>query len=257
MRSLSSKDVPTREPLPQSIDEIKDHVLRQKISDAWHACRYIFRAIDVWREWVLEWEATGNADPGVPMRLWGGCGTAARTLADLGLKIRGLQGDYFKQIMDSLPSVPLALDAVVAARALLDVRAGRVPKLIDLRAGRVPKLMKPRPWFQDADSLVLCQHKLAELASFQGHLAESQSLLESSPSMCLLERSPSAVVPDAKPDTPKKFSHPTDTLVANLCQRLKRRPVGVRIIDVCREIDPKRAESLARQARKYRHLWQA
>lgn len=68
---------------------------------------------------------------------------------------------------------------------------------------------------------------------------------------------------DTKTDTPKKnLSLPTSAEVHQLCVCLKRelKQVGVKQIDVALENtngDRQKAKNLLRQARRYRHLWDA
>lgn len=65
--------------------------------------------------------------------------------------------------------------------------------------------------------------------------------------------------PDTKPDTPKN-SLPDSVDVRDLCRALQKGlPQGRYQIEIAREFvkkDDAKAESLLRQARRYRHLWQ-
>ncbi|MCL4206588.1 MAG: hypothetical protein KJ000_29240 [Pirellulaceae bacterium] len=64
--------------------------------------------------------------------------------------------------------------------------------------------------------------------------------------------------PDTKPDT-QKISCPKSPRLLALIKKLQRDVVpGVRLIDVARDFvdgDDKKAESLLRQANRYKHLW--
>jgi hypothetical protein len=70
-------------PIPESIKSIPDAALQQRATEAWRAASQLRSLRDQWTKWFLELEQTGDADPGLAMRMAETVAVCVRALCDL------------------------------------------------------------------------------------------------------------------------------------------------------------------------------
>src|SRR5262249_38376479 len=56
-------------PVPENVQAIADPILRQRATDAWRAASQLRRLMEQWESWFHELETTGDADPGLAIRM--------------------------------------------------------------------------------------------------------------------------------------------------------------------------------------------
>src|SRR5262249_32252003 len=56
-------------PLPESIQTIADPTLRQRATEAWRTASQLRRLMEQWETWFYQLERTGDADPGLALRM--------------------------------------------------------------------------------------------------------------------------------------------------------------------------------------------
>jgi hypothetical protein len=71
-------------PSPESLQTIADLPFRQRSIDAWRSASQLRRLIDQWRQWWCELETTGDADPGLALRMAERVAVCVQALCELG-----------------------------------------------------------------------------------------------------------------------------------------------------------------------------
>src|SRR6516165_5256923 len=61
--------IPEPRPIPQSILDVGDPILRQRATDLFRNASRLFRLIDRQRAWFYDLKANGNADPALAIQL--------------------------------------------------------------------------------------------------------------------------------------------------------------------------------------------
>jgi hypothetical protein len=70
-------------PIPDSIKSIPDSLFQQRATEAWRAASQLRSVKDQWQKWFLELEQTGDADPGLAMRMAETVTVCVRALCNL------------------------------------------------------------------------------------------------------------------------------------------------------------------------------
>jgi hypothetical protein len=81
-------DMPEPAPLPESILTIADPSFRQRATDAWRAASLLRRLMEQWGCWFYQLVTTGDADPGLALRMSEAVASRIRALCSLGVNMR-------------------------------------------------------------------------------------------------------------------------------------------------------------------------
>jgi hypothetical protein len=74
-------------PIPESIRTVADQSLRQRALDAWRAASQLRRLMDQWKRWFYQLQTTGDADPGLALRMSESVAACVHAICDLGVNM--------------------------------------------------------------------------------------------------------------------------------------------------------------------------
>jgi hypothetical protein len=93
-------------PIPESIKSIPDAALKQRATDAWRAASQLRSVRDQWTKWFLELEQTGDADPGLAMRMAETVAVCVRALCDLRVDLPTFRQASPDDLLTRFPRAP-------------------------------------------------------------------------------------------------------------------------------------------------------
>jgi hypothetical protein len=166
--------VPEPRPIPQSILDVNDPILRQRASDLFRNASRLFHLIDRQETWFHELKANGNADPTLAIRLGWEITACVRALVGLGV----FNGPA-DQILALFPEPP---SGVLAQRGFTEGEVQEIEQDLEIRVSAYYRKDRPN-WFEDQDYIRRGVVKLAALSEFQGSLDLICRQLEAAPSL--------------------------------------------------------------------------
>jgi hypothetical protein len=96
-------------PVPETVQAIGEPLFRQRAIDAWRAASQLCRLIDQWYQWFGHLERTGDADPGLAMRMAEAVAVCVRALCALGVNMPTFSRTPFGELIKRFPHEPWAL----------------------------------------------------------------------------------------------------------------------------------------------------
>lgn len=170
-------------PIPPAITAISDPALRQKAMEAWSATERLIGCMLPWSQWVIELSTTGDADPGLAIRLSEASNLSLEILFRLQVKSESFISRGFQEIQDWFPVVP----------------SGRLarPEIVLADGSVMPAVSA----WQDTYDLTEASDRLLMLNRFEGELRRLKHFLENAPSTAFVDP------PAANVDGEQKVAH--------------------------------------------------
>jgi len=94
------------QPTPEFLLSIPDLALRQRAEEAWRCASRLFRLIDQWRAWLLQLNATEDADSGLALLIAEAVQDCIRALLRLGVDLPTFRKFSEAELLGRFPQLP-------------------------------------------------------------------------------------------------------------------------------------------------------